>query len=100
MYVPEFHNSVRAARSQPGPVGRDAEPHRNLCKHRDDPPIAGRDLADPAELAAILEHPDVAPSLREWTTISRVVGEVLTGAQQDLGNDSLQRIGSEESAGR
>ena len=55
---------------------------------------------DPAELATILEHPEVAPSLREWTTISRVVGEVLTGAQQDLGNDILQRIGSEESAGR
>jgi hypothetical protein len=51
---------------------------------------------DPARIEEILANPDIARSLREWTSIARVVGETLTGPQQALGDDILKRIGSKE----
>ena len=46
----------------------------------------------PAEIHGILATPAIAQSLREWTSIARVVGETLTGPQQALGDDILERI--------
>jgi hypothetical protein len=40
----------------------------------------------------ILATAEIVPSLREWTSIARVVGESLTQPQQALGVDILQRI--------
>ncbi|MEE4160901.1 MAG: hypothetical protein V2I25_00240 [Woeseiaceae bacterium] len=55
-------------------------------------PSTGGVTIDAATIDAILANPDVASSLREWTSIARVVGETLTGPQQALGHDILQRI--------
>lgn len=51
------------------------------------------DLAiEPASVNKILANVEITPSLREWTSIARVVGETLTQPQQALGEDILQRI--------
>jgi hypothetical protein len=47
---------------------------------------------EPAEVQAILANPEIAQSLREWTSIARVVGETLTEPQQALGDDILNRL--------
>jgi hypothetical protein len=55
-------------------------------------PSPGNIAIDPTKIAAILANPEIAPSLREWTTLSRVVGELLTEPQQALGDDILKHI--------
>ena len=55
-------------------------------------PPPGDIAIDPAKIAAILANPEIAPSLREWTTLSRVVGELLTEPHQALGDDILKHI--------
>jgi hypothetical protein len=55
------------------------------------PPPGGLTI-EPAKIGAILANADIVPSLREWTSIARVVGETLTRPQQALGGDILQRI--------
>jgi hypothetical protein len=55
-------------------------------------PSPGGFTLEPGRIEEILENPDIVPSLREWTSIVRVVGETLTGPQQALGDDILQRI--------
>ena len=57
-------------------------------------PSPGDAAIDAETIDAILANPEIASSLREWTSISRVVGETLTGPQQLLGRDILQRIDS------
>ena len=47
---------------------------------------------DPAQIAAILADRELVPSLREWTSISRVVAVTLSEPQIALGNDILKRI--------
>jgi hypothetical protein len=60
-------------------------------------PPPGDIAIDPAKIDEILATPEIAPSLREWTTLSRVVGELLTEPQQTLGEDILKHIdGGEE----
>ena len=43
-------------------------------------------------LEEILANPEIVPSLREWTSVVRVVGDTLTEPQQALGEDILKRI--------
>jgi hypothetical protein len=58
-----------------------------------DPCPTPDDLAIDAEkIAEILAAPEIVQSLREWTSIARVVGETLTRPQQALGDDILNRI--------
>lgn len=57
-------------------------------------------VIDPSEIAGILAHPEIARNLREWTTISRVIGESLIGHQQALGNEILEQIASGEKTSR
>jgi hypothetical protein len=47
---------------------------------------------DPEKVEDILARPEIVQSLREWTSIARVVGETLTVPQQSLGNDILNRL--------
>lgn len=47
---------------------------------------------DAAKIQGILADPEIARSLREWTSIALVVAETLSGPQQELGNDILSRI--------
>jgi hypothetical protein len=47
---------------------------------------------DPAQIAIILANPEITQSLREWTSIALVVAETLSGPQQELGQDILNRI--------
>jgi len=44
------------------------------------------------EIDEILVHPDFLPSLREWTSMSRIVGTTLTEPQKLLGEDILNHI--------
>jgi hypothetical protein len=47
---------------------------------------------DAARIQDILTDPEIVRSLREWTSIALVVAETLSGPQQVLGNDILDRI--------
>ena len=49
-------------------------------------------VVKPALIEEIFADPAVVPSLREWTSIARVVAETLTEPQLALGNDILDRI--------
>jgi hypothetical protein len=50
-------------------------------------------VIDPVKIQHILEDPEIARSLREWTSIALVVAETLSGPQQELGNNILSHIG-------
>jgi hypothetical protein len=62
------------------------EVYLSPCPYPDDIKI------DAAKVNEILTSPEIAKSLREWTSIARVVGETLTEPQQALGDDILKRI--------
>lgn len=47
---------------------------------------------DSRKIKDILNDPEIVRSLREWTSIALVVAETLSGPQQVLGNDILNRI--------
>jgi hypothetical protein len=47
---------------------------------------------DPAIVAGILSDPEIVAALREWTSIARVVGEVLTEPQRSVGEELIRRI--------
>ncbi len=47
---------------------------------------------DTAMIEEILANPDIVRSLREWTSIARVVGQTLSEPQKALGKDILNRI--------
>ena len=47
---------------------------------------------DAPRIQEILTDPEIVRSLREWTSIALVVAETLSGPQQALGNDILDRI--------
>ena len=55
-------------------------------------PAPGDLTIEAAKIEEILASPDIARSLREWTSIARIVGETLAGPQQALGNDILRHI--------
>jgi hypothetical protein len=57
---------------------------------------APHDLSiDPAKIAEVLANPEIVPTLREWTSIARVVGTTLTEPQKSLGEDILERLDGE-----
>lgn len=47
---------------------------------------------DPATIEGVLSDPEIVRTLREWTSIARVVGQTLTEPQKVLGQDILHRI--------
>lgn len=55
-------------------------------------PSPGGVAIEAERLEEIFANPAIVPSLREWTSIVRVVGETLTEPQQTLGDDILKRI--------
>jgi hypothetical protein len=55
-------------------------------------PNPGDRPVDPELIQTILADPHIVPTLREWTSIARVVAETLTDPQVALGNDILDRI--------
>ena len=59
-------------------------------------PVPDDVAIEPAKIQEILIYPAIAQGLREWTSIARVVGATLTGPQQALGNDILNRIDKKE----
>ena len=61
-------------------------------------PPPGGFAIEPQRIETILTNPEIVPSLREWTSVVRVVGETLTGPQQALGDDILKRIDGEANA--
>ena len=50
---------------------------------------------DPATVSEIFANSEIVPSLREWTSIARVVGTALTESQKALGSDILRQIDGE-----
>jgi len=50
------------------------------------------------EITEILQHPEFVPSLREWTSMSNLVGTTLTKPQKLLGEDILNHIDGAEEA--
>ncbi|MDX1498461.1 MAG: hypothetical protein R3176_01105, partial [Woeseiaceae bacterium] len=47
---------------------------------------------DPGTIEGILADPEIVRTLREWTSIARVVGQTMTEPQKALGQDILNRI--------
>lgn len=61
------------------------------------PCLTPDDIAiDTVKIQNILADPEIARSLREWTSIALVVAETLSGPQQALGNDILNRMDGEQ----
>jgi len=52
-------------------------------------------VIDPVKIQQILDDPEIAKSLREWTSVTRLVAETLSGPQQELGNNILSHIGDD-----
>jgi hypothetical protein len=50
---------------------------------------------DPIKIQHILDDPEIAKSLREWTSIALVVAKTLSGPQQELGNNILRHMGGD-----
>ena len=68
-----------------------AEAYRQPCA----PPPRELDI-DPERVAQILAHPELATTLREWTSIARVVGNTQTSAQQEAASEILAAIDRRE----
>lgn len=58
-------------------------------------PVSDDFSIDPAKVGEILAHAEIAPTLREWTSIARVVGTTLVEPQIALGKDILRQIDGE-----
>lgn len=58
-------------------------------------PAPGDIAIEPAKIVEILAHPEIAPSLREWTSNARNIGKILNEPLQALGDDVLKRINRE-----
>ena len=67
------------------------EEYRHPCA-----PPPGELYIDPEQVAQILAHPDIATTLREWTSIARVVGNTQTSAQQEAASQILAAIDRRE----
>lgn len=55
-------------------------------------PVPDELRLDPKRIGEILANPEIASTLREWTTIVLVVGATTTEPQKALGDEILQRI--------
>jgi hypothetical protein len=44
------------------------------------------------ETEKILAHPEIAPTLRNWTSLSRIVGDIMAEQQAALGQEILEQI--------
>ncbi len=67
------------------------EEYRQPCA----PPPGDLDI-DPERVAQILAHPELATTLREWTSIARVVGNTQTSGQQEAASEILAAIDRRE----
>lgn len=55
-------------------------------------------VIDPAQINQILTHAEIALTLREWTSLARVIGETLSDPPQVIGAEILKRLDEDDTS--